>query len=86
MKIGSRSARFLVIRLLLSVASTMTLRLSSADVQGAYAQWRLISRGLYARALLETGRERGIIRKHDKLSYSICKAGRLWTLVSGHGF
>lgn len=62
---------FVVICLLLSLASAMNFQLGSADEQRAYFHRGPISRDLYVRPPLQIGYERGMILKLKKLPYGI---------------
>lgn len=77
----SATAQFHVIRLLLSIAATLGMRLGVVDISGAYMQSGPIKRQLYVRPPREWVTQRGMIWKLLKLPYGVTEAGRQWAMV-----
>ena len=86
----SAAAQFVVIRILLSLAAILGLRLAKIDVKKAYLQSGPISRDIYVRPPREWftlsaddgNNRRSILWKLEKLPYGIVEAGRQWHLVA----
>ena len=77
----SSTAQFHVIRLLLSIATFIGLRLGTADISGAYLQSGPIKRTIFVRPPREWRGDRSKIWKLTKLPYGIVEAGRQWQKV-----
>ena len=74
----SSTAQFDDIRLLLVVTTLLGMRLTMADIKGAYLQGGPIQREIFVRPPREWGGQRGRLWKLKKLPYRIFEAGRQW--------
>lgn len=72
----SATAEFAIIRLLLSMAIFLQLRLGCIDIKGVYLQSGPIKRRIYVRLPPELGSPRNILWKIQKLPYGFTEAGR----------
>lgn len=77
MRNDSATARFDVIRLLLSTATLLDFSIGCIDIKGAYLQSGPITRTIYVRPPRELG-IRGVLWNLLKLPYGISEAGRQW--------
>lgn len=77
----SSNAQYEIIRILLSAASIMSLKLGCIDIKSAYMQSGPINRELYVRPPKEYNGQRGILWRLLKLPYGISEAGRQWAKV-----
>lgn len=75
----SATAQFDVIRLLLSIATILQLRLGCVDIKGVYLQSGPIQRKIFVRPSKEITSERGYVWRLTKLSYRISETGRHWS-------
>ena len=74
----SAAVQFPIIRLMLSIAALLGLRLGTIDITAAYLQSGPIKRIIYVRPPKEHRGQRGKLWKLLKLPYGIAEAGRQW--------
>ena len=87
----SATAQFPIIRLLLSLATILSLSVASIDIKGAYLQAGSLPRDIYVRPPPGWASSPQMLWKLLKPAYGIVESGRLWQLVSedwlsGEGF
>lgn len=74
----SATARFNIIRIILSLATLFDFSIACADIKGAYLHSGPITRQLYVRPPKELDEDRGILWRLIKMPYGISEAGRQW--------
>lgn len=77
-RFDASSARFDVIRMMLSIACLLGLISGCVDIKGAFLQSGPINRILYVRPPRELGLGSNVLWKLKKLPYGIAEAGRQW--------